>query len=125
MGTSIIWLSPMEFVKRLVKLRKDRGFTQQSLADAISLHVNQIKRYEAGTAQPTLETLVRLAKELHTSIDDLVFSEEERGPCNDFRMQFEALSQFDEEERKIAKEVLESLILKHNAKRAFAHQINK
>ncbi|MFV0477649.1 MAG: helix-turn-helix domain-containing protein [Parahaliea sp.] len=119
MGTTLIWLLPMEFVKRLVTLRKERGLTQQALANAIDLHVNQIKRYEAGTAQPTLDTLAKLAKELHTTLDDLVFGEEERGPSDDLRLQFEALSQFDEEDRKVAKAVLESLILKHNAKRAF------
>lgn len=52
METTIIWLLPMEFVKRLIELRKQRGLTQQALADAIELHVNQTKRYEAGTAQP-------------------------------------------------------------------------
>nr|WP_287413300.1 RstR family transcriptional repressor [Pseudodesulfovibrio sp.] len=119
MDTSIIWLLPMEFVNRLVELRKQRGLTQQALADAIALHVNQIKRYEAGTAQPTLETLVRLAKELHTTLDDLVFGEDQRGPIDDLKLQFEALSQFTDDERRIAKELLESLILKHNAKRAF------
>jgi transcriptional regulator with XRE-family HTH domain len=115
----------MEFVKRLIELRKQRGLTQQALADAITLHVNQIKRYEAGTAQPTLETLVRLAKELHTTLDDLVFGEDQRSPIDDLRLQFEALSQFDEEDRKIAKALLESLILKHNAKRAFSDQIKQ
>ena len=123
MGLLLIRLSPMEFASRLAKFRKSRGLTQQSLADNINLHVNQIKRYEAGTAQPTLETLVRLAKELHSSIDDLVFSDDERGPSNDFKMQFEALDSFDDEERKIAKALLESLILKHNAKRAFTDQL--
>lgn len=125
MGTSIFWLLPMEFVKRLIELRKQRGLTQQGLADAIDLHVNQIKRYEAGTAQPTLDTLVRLAKELHTTLDDLVFGEDQRGPSDDLRLQFEALSQFDEEDRKVAKAVLESLILKHNAKRAFVDDMKQ
>lgn len=123
MSNTVIWLLPMEFVKRLITLRKERGLTQQALADAIDLHVNQIKRYEAGTAQPTLETLVRLAKELHATLDDLVFGEDQRGPSDELRLQFEALNDFDEEERKIAKALLESLILKHNAKRAFADQI--
>ena len=122
MGTTIIWLLPMEFVKRLTTLRKERGLTQQALADAIELHVNQIKRYESGTAQPTLETLVRLAKELHTTLDDLVFGEDQRTPTDDLKLQFEALAQFDEDERNVAISVLESLILKHNAKRAFANQ---
>lgn len=123
METTIIWLLPMEFVKRLIELRKQRGLTQQALADAIELHVNQIKRYEAGTAQPTLDTLVRLAKELHTTLDDLVFGEDHRSPDDDLKLQFEALSQFDENERMVAKELLESLILKHNAKRAFADKL--
>ncbi len=120
MSNTVIWLLPMEFVNRLISLRKERGLTQQALADAIDLHVNQIKRYEGGTAQPTLDTLARLAKELHTTLDDLVFGEDHRTPTDDLRLQFEALCSFDEEERKVAKAVLESLILKHNAKRAFS-----
>ncbi len=119
MGNALIWLLPMDFVKRLTDLRKQRGLTQQSLANAIDLHVNQIKRYEAGTAQPTLDTLVRLAKELHTTLDDLVFGEGHRNPSDELKLQFEALSTFDEEDRRVAQDVLESLILKHNAKRAF------
>ncbi|MCG9768452.1 helix-turn-helix transcriptional regulator [Pseudoalteromonas piscicida] len=115
MSNTVIWLLPMEFVKRLTALRKQRGLTQQALADDIELHVNQIKRYEAGTAQPTLETLVRLAKALHTTLDNLVFGEDSRTPLDELKLQFEALSQFNDEERKVAKEVLESLILKHNA----------
>jgi len=42
-----------------------------------------------------------------------------------FYSQFEALIQFDDEERRVAKAVLESLILKHNAKRAFADQLKR
>jgi len=34
MGNTVIWLLPMEFVNRLVTLRKARGLTQQALADA-------------------------------------------------------------------------------------------
>ncbi len=123
MGNSITWLLPMDFVKRLVTLRKQLGLTQQALANAIDLHVNQIKRYEAGTAQPTLETLVRLAKELHTTLDDLVFGEDQRGPNDELRLQFEALTRFDGEDKKVAKAVLDSLILKHNAKQAFADEL--
>ena len=117
MSTAIQWLLPMEFVNQLIKVRKQRGLTQQSLADGIELHVNQIKRYEAGTAQPTLETLVKLAKELHITLDELVFGEEERKPIDELKLQFEALSQFDEEDRKVAKVLLDSLILKHTANR--------
>jgi len=124
MRNTIIWFLSMDFVKRLTELRKQRGLTQQSLADAIDLHVNQIKRYEAGTAQPTLETLVKLANQLNTTLDDLVFGEDHRSPDDDLKLQFEALSAFDDEDKRVAQEVLESLILKHNAKRAFTPRAN-
>ncbi len=56
---------------------------------------------------------------MHVGLNNLVFGEDERGPIDELKLQFEALSEFDEEDRKVAKVVLESLILKPNAKRAF------
>lgn len=112
-----MWIVPMNFPVRLIRLRKERGYTQQSLADAVGLHVNQIKKYEGGTAQPTLKALVGIAKALHVSLDTLVFEDNERGPDEELRLQFEALSQFSLEEKKIAKAVIEGLILKHDAHR--------
>ena len=117
MESIVIWRFPMDFAKRLSTLRNARGLTQQALADDVSLHVNQIKRYEGGTAQPTLDTLVRLAKALHVTLDELVFDEQSREPSQDFLMQFEALSQFNDQEKLVAKEILDSLILKHTANR--------
>ncbi|MBK5179377.1 helix-turn-helix domain-containing protein [Paraburkholderia domus] len=107
----------MQFPARLIRFRKEQGLTQQGLADAAQLHVNQIKRYESGTAQPTLEALVRLAKSLHLGLDDLVFDEHDRAPPDDLRLQFEAVSQFSEEEKQTVRELLEGLILKHEARR--------
>jgi len=43
----------MAFSERLAFLRKQRGFTQQVLADAVNLGVLQIRRYERGNSQPT------------------------------------------------------------------------
>jgi transcriptional regulator with XRE-family HTH domain len=89
---------------------------QQGLADAAQIHVNQIKRYEAGTAQPTLEALVRLAKALHLSLDMLVFDEAERGPSDDLALQFEAVSHMPDEERRIIKALLDGMIIKYQTK---------
>ena len=117
MGTVIRWPIPMNFPARLIQLRKDQGYSQQLPADAVGLHVNQVRRYEAGSAQPTLDTLVSLAKALHVSLDTLVFDDGERGPSDDFRLQFEAVSQLPEEDRKVVKAVLDGMIVKHQAKR--------
>lgn len=116
-------LLTMDFPERLTTLRKERGLTQQALADMVAIHVSQIRRYENGTTQPTLEVIRKLAVALATSADVLVFDKDERQPREELKRQFEALKGFDEEEIKIAKALLESLILKHNAKRAFEDQI--
>jgi transcriptional regulator with XRE-family HTH domain len=116
MKSLTLWFLPMHFPARLIQLRKTLGFTQQELAAAAELHVNQIRRYEAGTAQPTLDALIRLAKVLRVSLDDLVFGEGERGPSDDLRLQFEAVSQFPEEERKIVKALLDGMIIKFQTK---------
>lgn len=106
----------MHFPQRLLKVRKEQGYTQQSLADAVGMHVNQIKKYEAGTAQPTLSALIKLAQTLHISLDALVFEEGERGPDEELRLQFEAVSHMPSEEKKIIKALLEGMIIKHQTK---------
>ncbi len=115
--TQQLVLLAMDFPKRLSTLRKKKGFTQQVLADKVSVHVVQIKRYEAGDSQPTLEVIRKLARALSVSADLLIFDEDERGPEDDLKLQFEAISQFDPEEKKVVKALLEGLILKHEAKR--------
>jgi transcriptional regulator with XRE-family HTH domain len=110
-------LLPMHFPARLIQLRKAAGFTQQTLAEAAELHVNQIRRYEAGTAQPTLEALIRLAKALHVSLDSLVFEEGERGPDERLRLQFEALTHLEPKEREAVETVIASVLHMHDAKR--------
>ncbi|POZ60319.1 transcriptional regulator [Chromobacterium alticapitis] len=107
----------MHFPTRLIQLRKALGLTQQGLASAAALHVNQIRRYEAGTAQPTLEALIRLAKALHVRLDDLVFGEGERGPGEDLALLFEAVNDFSEEEKQTVRAVLSSMVLQHSARR--------
>jgi transcriptional regulator with XRE-family HTH domain len=107
----------MEFPERLQHLRKQKGLTQKTLADAVGMSLIQISRYESGQSQPTLDVLRRLAVALSVSADELLFDSEERGPEEELRLQFEAISRFDAEEKKVVKAVLDSLILKHEAKR--------
>ena len=110
-------LTLMDFPERLAALRKNKGLTQQVLSEAIGLHISQLKRYEAGTSQPTLDVLRKLAVELSVNADMLLFDKNERGPDDELRLQFEALQQFSPKDKDVAKSVLESLILKHDANR--------
>jgi transcriptional regulator with XRE-family HTH domain len=110
------WMMTMPFPDRLAALRKQQGFTQQSLADAIQINVSQLKRYEAGTSQPTLEVLRKLAVALTVSADVLLFDKDERGPDDELRLQFEAVSRMSPEDKLAIKTLLEGMIVKNRAK---------
>jgi transcriptional regulator with XRE-family HTH domain len=107
----------MAFSQRLVSFRKEKNLTQQALADRVGIHVIQIHRYESGASQPSLEVIKKLAVALSVTTDALLFDQDERGPSEDLKLQFEALAQFDSEARQVAKTVLDGLILQHQARR--------
>lgn len=107
----------MIFPKQLAAHRKKRGFTQQALADKVGIHVTQIKRYEAGASQPTLEIFRNIVLALNLSADEMIFEEAERGPGEDLKLLFEAVSGMDEWEQAVVKELIEGMLLKHDAKR--------
>lgn len=109
-------LYAMSFAQRIIALRRERGLTQQGFADATGIHVQQIKRYEADTSQPSADALKKIAKCFGVTTDWLLFDEAERGPDDDLRLQFEAMRQLTNEEKAVAREVLEGLILKHAAR---------
>ena len=112
-----IKLLTMGFPQRLVLLRKEKKYTQQALADKVSVHISQIRRYESGETQPTMDVIKKLSIALSISADMLIFDDKEREPDDDLRLQFEAISQFTPEEKKIVKVVMEGLILKHDSNR--------
>jgi transcriptional regulator with XRE-family HTH domain len=113
----IIPLTDMNFAQRLVALRKDRHLTQQSLAERVGIHVSNIRRYEAGTGQPTMDVLRNLALALNVSADSLLFDNDERGPTPSLRLHLEAASNLDDDEQAVIRSVIEGLLLKHEARR--------
>lgn len=116
------WIYRMSIQHRLITLRRERDLTQQEMADAIGVHVNQVRRYEAGATQPSLDVLKKMAIAMSVTIDSLVFDSDERGPDERLKLQFEAISQFDEEDKQLAQGLLEGLILKHQAKQSIQRQ---
>ena len=112
-------LAAMDFPERLAALRRAKSLTQQALADAVGIHVSQLRRYEAGQSQPTLDVIRKLAVALSVSADLLVFDKDERGPDDDLRLQFEAVSRLEPDERVVVREVLDSIITRHDARRLF------
>lgn len=61
-----------EFGKRLASIRKARGFTQYSLADALGISNRMVAYYEAQTDYPPTHLLPKLSKVLKVSADELL-----------------------------------------------------
>ena len=68
----------MDMPDMLRQRRAALALSQSDLADAVGLDKRQIRRYEAGEAQPTLPVAKALAHALGISIDELAGETEQR-----------------------------------------------
>ncbi|SMO54303.1 helix-turn-helix domain-containing protein [Melghirimyces algeriensis] len=62
----------MFFSKRLIELRKQRGWTQQDLANKLKISRSTVANYEADRKIPREETLIAIANLFNVSIDYLL-----------------------------------------------------
>ena len=106
----------MAFSDRLTNLRKQRGLTQEGLANLVKLTKTQIYRYERSNAQPTLDVIKRLAIALSVSADELVFEEDERNPDDSLMLLLEGVNKLDPDEKHVIREIIEGMIVKHQTK---------
>lgn len=62
----LFWMS---FTERFLQLRKQHSLTQQQIAETVGIHIIQVKRYESGEAQPSLEVLKKVAVAFNVPTD--------------------------------------------------------
>jgi transcriptional regulator with XRE-family HTH domain len=111
------------FAARLTAQRKAASITQQVLADRAAIHVTQVRRYEAGTSQPTIDVLRALTLALNTSADSLLFDDNDRGPATPgLRLKLEALDRLDPDEQAHVTALIEGALLRHDALRHLTGQ---
>lgn len=107
----------MPFAKKLSKLRKEKGFTQQGLAKKVGVGIAQLRRYESGKSSPTLEVIKNIVKTLGISADELIFDKNEgvaSAKILDSKLleQFEMISRMSPHDQDAIKTILESMIIK-------------
>ncbi|MCI9403314.1 MAG: helix-turn-helix transcriptional regulator [Oscillospiraceae bacterium] len=66
------------FAQRLLELRKDRGETQDQLAQILRVKKAQISEMENGKKTTTLEKLVLICEHYHVSSDYLLGLSDEK-----------------------------------------------
>lgn len=62
----------MEFNNRLYELRKQRGFSQEELANKLNVSRQTISKWEVGDSTPDMEKLIAISDLFHISLDELV-----------------------------------------------------
>jgi len=116
MNQSLYMVFNMPFSERLATIRKERHLTQEALGNLIGLTKAQIYRYEKGTSKPTLDVIKNLAIALSVTTDQLIFEEGERQPDDSLLLLLEGVSKLDPEEKHVIKQMVEGIMLKHQAK---------
>jgi len=66
------WEFLSRFGKRIAEVRRQRGLTQEALADAANLHRTYIGFIEQGKRDPTIGNVQQIAKALGTPLKELL-----------------------------------------------------
>ena len=66
----------MEFNEKLQELRKNKGLTQEELAEALYVSRTAISKWESGRGYPSIDSLKEIAKYFSVTIDEILSSDE-------------------------------------------------
>lgn len=61
-----------KFYERIYTLRKERGLTQEEIANELNVSRQTISNWETGSAQPTIDKAIELANLYDVSMDELI-----------------------------------------------------
>lgn len=67
----------IEIANRLVNLRKEKGFSQEQLAEKIGVSRQAVSKWERSEASPDTDNLIMLARLYEVSLDELLRTEDE------------------------------------------------
>jgi transcriptional regulator with XRE-family HTH domain len=66
----------MEFHEKLQELRKQKGMTQEELAEKLFVSRTAVSKWESGRGYPNIDSLKAIAKFFAVTVDQLISSEE-------------------------------------------------
>lgn len=69
-------MNPKETGKRIQLLRKQKGLSQEELADKLNVSSNTVAKIECGLRRPSVDFIVDLVNFFDTTVDYIVLGEE-------------------------------------------------
>ena len=103
--------------KRIIELRKKKGYSQSDLAKQVGISYAQIGWYETKGAQPPAEVLKKIADALETTVDYLINGDTDEKAVSTLKdaellQQFRAVEQMDEDDKGTVKKLIDAFITK-------------
>ena len=69
-------MKDINIAKNIIALRKNKGITQEQLAEALNISAQAVSKWETGACQPDTLTLPLIAEYFNVSIDYLYYGYE-------------------------------------------------
>lgn len=101
----------MSIKDALKNARKLKGLSQVQAASECGISVAQFKRYESGTSAPRKDALVKLARGLGISTDEIILDQGERSIKQELRAMFRQIEELSEEEQAQVKSAIRNTLL--------------
>jgi transcriptional regulator with XRE-family HTH domain len=104
---------------RIAQARKERGMTQQALAEALGIAQQTLGHYEVARARIAADLLPRLADALDLSLDELLKGQPtirlpgKRGPASRLEQQLDAIAHLPKAEQRAVSTVLAAVLAQH------------
>lgn len=112
----------MKIGRKIKELRIQKGLSQAQLGKLVGLDARRICYYEKEKFLPNIKVLPKLANTLCVTTDYLLFDDKdkikiwEQLPDPDLYEQFQRVDKMPEEEKKMIKQIINSMIVKSNIK---------
>jgi len=95
---------------RIKDIRIQKGLTQEQLAEKTDINSKYLSSIERGKENPTLNTLIKVAKALDASFDDVFSQLEIEDPEDRKVLLMSLLNEADDEQLKLAYRILSVII---------------
>jgi transcriptional regulator with XRE-family HTH domain len=96
--------------QRMAQFRKERGLTQQQLADTVGIRQYAVARFEVGFCRVPVALLPELARALDVTVDDLLGmppAKAKPGPAPSLQKRLERICSLPREQQKSILQVLD------------------
>lgn len=71
----------MSFTERLYALRREKGLSQEDLAEVVGVTRQAVQKWESGASRPDMDNLTTLARYFGVTLDYLITGEETAAPA--------------------------------------------